>query len=546
MSGFSSLTAFGTRNTDLQREVGRFEDGPALQRSQDTDLQNSATAPYRRKIACVAIPDFAVEVCQRACRQSVGAPLALAESALPSAEVIACNGAAIAAGLLLHITAAQAHVLCPHLIVKIRDIEREIEQSNTIYKKLQNLSPFVEEARPGLYFLDASGFELLYRDDTTFAAHIIATARACHNEPYPVRVGIAANKFVAQLAADGAALDGYQIVPNGNEGSFLRDLPVTHLGGEMRYLGDDLLEYLHDLGLRTVGQVAAFPSNELTRRFGVQGECLARLARGDDPAFFTPEAPTEPLSRTAWFDQPLERREMIAARIAALLEPLLEELGRYREGCTTVEVSLHPDGQNSSITVLTLGVERPTLSLRMFLDQFRSVSDKQRLTAPVLGITVTIPGAAALLTEQLPLDDRFGGQVSPLLSMTVHTGQRVMTRPFFLPEEQFTCDDTPSHAGSSASPGPVWAYGCVFTRSRLSGLRLYGPPRPIIVQCEGGQPVRLSRTPVDCDGPWELSGYWWSGAYDRRYFEVRTRDRRRFLIFHDRLADRWFLQGVFD
>jgi hypothetical protein len=47
-------------------------------------------------------------------------------------------------------------------------------------------------------------------------------------------------------------------------------------------------------------------------------------------------------------------------------------------------------------------------------------------------------------------------------------------------------------------------------------------------------------------GPWDLSGGWWHHEYARRYFELETANGRRCLVYHDRLIDRWYLQGMFD
>ncbi|MCP4685781.1 MAG: hypothetical protein GY867_10105, partial [bacterium] len=87
-------------------------------------------------VACVTVPNFAIEVCLRANKHLRGRPLALTESDLDSAEIVTINDKATEAGVLLDMTLTQGHVVCTDLTVKIRDHEKEIEQSNTIYKKL--------------------------------------------------------------------------------------------------------------------------------------------------------------------------------------------------------------------------------------------------------------------------------------------------------------------------------------------------------------------------------------------------------------------------
>ena len=43
-----------------------------------------------------------------------------------------------------------------------------------------------------------------------------------------------------------------------------------------------------------------------------------------------------------------------------------------------------------------------------------------------------------------------------------------------------------------------------------------------------------------------LSGGWWNGDVDRLYYEVETGAHRHYLVYYDRLAGVWFVQGMFD
>jgi len=524
----------------------------------------------------VTLPNFSVEVCLRDYPELKGAPLALAESELDDAEIIAVNRQATDTGLLLHITAAQAHILCPDLTIKVRNTDREIEQSNAVYKKLQSLSPLVEEPRPGLYFLDASGFELLYPDDRQFAARAIQVVDSCSKTPYPCRVGLGRNKFIAQIAADLSANGCFTIVPPENEKSFLHPLPIERFQTDQLCLPTEALDSLRDLGLRTIGQVAAFPANEMIRRFGPPGETLSRLARGDGTVFFTPDQPAELLAETVWFDAPLDRIDMIIKQAEHILPRLLSNLSRYSRGCSTIDIILYLDGSvgahplNPTLKggppeyglnggppqdshsprniLLPISVERPTLSVKMFLRQLCLTLEKRKPAAPVNGLTVTIPVTSSLLTEQLPLSDNLAAGGNPIAGLPDSpTVVRLRRQDLFLPEQRFaSLAPTAKLKPYPHDFQPPWSNYCLYSNGTVSGLRLCRPAREIEVTVEQDRPVAIKQAQIESDGPWEISGGWWSHDYARRYWEVRTAGNRRFLIYHDCLNQRWFLQGIFD
>ena len=48
-------------------------------------------------------------------------------------------------------------------------------------------------------------------------------------------------------------------------------------------------------------------------------------------------------------------------------------------------------------------------------------------------------------------------------------------------------------------------------------------------------------------GPWRLHDTPWNGdAIERDYYQMEAVTGAAFLLFHDRAAGQWFLQGVYD
>ncbi|HUV30394.1 MAG TPA: DNA polymerase Y family protein [Acidobacteriota bacterium] len=504
------------------------------------------------RVACLLAPDFPVAVCLRADPSLRLKPAALAENDFDAAPIIAVNHAASRAGLLPDMTLAQAGTLCPGLVVRVREITREIEESNAIFKKLQRFSPFVEETSPGKFFLDAAGLTLLHRSEAAFAARIIAAIRPLG---YPVKVGIAKNRFVAETAARVSGAVPYTIIPSGRERTFLENLPVADLP-----LSPETRAMLHDLGLKTIGQLAAFPANEMTRRFGREGTALSRLARGDDTdATFSPAEPSDDeLSNEIHLVSPIYTAGAVTSYVRQLLSPLLGALGKFSRGCGCVTIMLELD--NHTQQNLPVTVERPTLSVSRFLRQLLPLLAGFKLSAGVTGIKVTIPEAATLLSEQLAFssNEKISSPERTIDSDLIYVPQLCAA---ILPEQKFSLApfsprNTDRRPRTMEDRQPADGLrACVM--GNVSGLRLLQPPRRIEITTtdsrlrEAGigrhrQPIRRYH------GPWELSGGWWSVDFNRLYYEIQIGDdrssshRQLYLVFFERTSSRWFLQGIFD
>ena len=497
-------------------------------------LSKASLAPSR--LACILLPNFALEVCLRAESHLAGFPVVLIEGGLDAtdaAEIIAVNRIAADSGVLIGMTVAQARIVCDQVHPVVRDYDREIEQSNRIYKILQRLSPFVEEAAPGLCYLDAAGMSLLYADDHRFAERIIDDL---HPVAYPVKVGMAHNKFVARIAAEISSVNTTTVVPPGGEAAFLKPLAI-----EQAQFPDDTVAMLRDLGLYTIGQVAAFPANELRHRFGPEGIVLSKLSRGEDTAFFAPETPTEDLADTIWLTAPLAHIGQIITHVERLLGHLLAQLANISQGCTTVIVTFSLENKTEQAVPVT--VDSPTLSVQIFLRQLRTQLESTKLTAAVNGIRVVIPNAVTLVAEQLSLE---GSNVTADTHdrPTHRTVTAVVPRDMLLPEQRFVFSPVDNHPKTVP---PVADNTLCIALGSIGGLRLIQPPREITVRIDHRhRPILLQQHETSATGPWELSGGWWHRYFDRQYWELQTDHHQHYLVFYDRLHEKWFIQGVFD
>ena len=520
-----------------------------------------------KRIAVLLIPDFVMAVFLKAHRSRAHGLVALVDTLTDTAPVVTANQAAQTAGVACGMTAAQAQAFCPGLIVYQRDAITERAESHAIVAWLGSLSPTVNEDIPGRYLLDASGLSLLYPDENAYAERIIVSLRPLG---YTVQIGLARNPFVARVAAERAEPSGYLIIAPGREKSFL-----SGLGREYVAMSANTASLLHDLGIEQIAHLAAFPINEMTERFGPEGAAISAHAHGDDSISSLKretihgDGPTT----TRFFSSPLAQAWYLSTHLTRMLGELLEQLKPLGQGCACVTVTLHLE--NRTDHTITLAVANPTLSARPFLRQWQTHIENLSLDSGISGATVTIPHLLPLLMEQLALPTHRTttpscGVMPPGLTPTLPCGvmrprltpsssapvslpasvHSPRLRPGILPETRFDLLSV-STGRADAKASTDHRHSQRLVKWDMTGLRLLQPPGRCRLHIDHGrlcQVVLNSRrqTITQVIGPWELSGGWWSAAFDRTYYEISTEDRRRYLVFLDRESLQWFLQGVFD
>ncbi len=172
---------------------------------------------------------------------------------------------------------AEALRRCPHAVVVSNNMGNYAEASQAFFEILDDFSPLVEGLSVDEAFLDVSGMERLLGDAKTIAMQI--KARVQSDIGLVASVGIAPTKYVAKIASDIRKPDGLFVVEEAQLLDFLHPLPVSRLWG----VGKVTQKKLSDLGLRSIGDVAAFPRLVLEKKLGVQsGGHLHDLAHGID------------------------------------------------------------------------------------------------------------------------------------------------------------------------------------------------------------------------------------------------------------------------
>jgi len=238
---------------------------------------------------------------------------------------------------------AQAVRLCPDLLVVAPNFSAYRAASQQVMERLHRLTPLVEQISIDEAFLDVTA---LGEPGDTLAAQLQATIR--DELRLSCSLGVATNKLVAKVATDegkslvrsGKMPQAICVVPPGDEAAFLAPLPTTALWG----VGPKTAEKLAELGIHTIGDIAAWPAADLARRFGQHGDDLARRARGMDDRPIVTERAAKSISQETTFARDVTDRATLERTLREQAAEIAQKLRRNDLTGTTVKLKIRwPD-----------------------------------------------------------------------------------------------------------------------------------------------------------------------------------------------------------
>ncbi len=192
--------------------------------------------------------------------------------------VLAASYEAKAYGVRTAMGGATARRLCPDAVVVSPRMSAYVEASKAIYRVFEDTTPLVEGMSIDEAFLDVRGMRRLAGSPTAIAMRLRRDVR--ERVGLPITVGVARTKFLAKVASGVAKPDGLLVVQPDRELAFLHALPVERLWG----VGAVTADRLHQVGITTVGQVAALTEGALVSMLGqASGRHIHALASNRDP-----------------------------------------------------------------------------------------------------------------------------------------------------------------------------------------------------------------------------------------------------------------------
>jgi protein ImuB len=355
-------------------------------------------------VVCVLYPRFELLSALGDRGALLSEPAALAPEAGGVQVVGEVSAPAEAFGVVRGMRLGEAMSRCPALRLVPPDPEGVRSLWNEVLDRLEGIGAEVESDRAGAAYFEAGGLQRIHGGDL---AGVLAAARRALGAG--ARFGAAPSRFSAHAAAlkarprrRGRASGGHSAPPGSVSTSlggvstppgavvvdgaavrrFLAPLPVSLL--RIRLELQALPEVLEQLGIRTLGELAALPSRAVAERFGHPGLLALDLAQGRDTPL-DPRRPPEPVTERlelpeAASGQQLERAlELLVARVLAR---------RERRGRSLRAIAV-------SARFVAGGTWRTTVTLR------RASADPARIRLALAPKLAELPAPAESLTVEV-------------------------------------------------------------------------------------------------------------------------------------------------
>ncbi len=551
----------------------------------------SGSRAVSERVASERVARLAVVWCPEWPVVAAGAKPGEPAAVLHANRVLAASPAAVTEGVRIGQRRREAQATCPGLVVLDHDPARDARAFEPLLQALEQVTPWLEVARPGACVFGTRGPSRYHGGDEALTAKVAEVVAEVLG-PAKVAVagapgvGVADGRFTAEVAARRAALEGApHVVPRGASAPFLAPLTITtlelveSLGARAGEPG--FCDLLSRLGLRTLGALAALPARHVLDRFGPLGRLAHRLASGGDERPPSTRRPPPELAVQAELEPAVTNVEPVAFVAKQLADGLHASLAADGLVCTRVVVLVETEHGERQERVWRHepGFTAPAIAERARwqlegwaagpapptggISLVRLVPDE---VVPDRGHQLGFWGgstladeravrAVARLSAQVGLDavavpEWRGGrgpgeQLVLVPAATVELGEPdAGARRVHPPRDGGPWPGrlpTPSPATVLAAPVGATVVDQVGSPVTVSGRGAVARP-PATLSVEGGRP----RAVVAWAGPWLVEERWWDPLERRRRarFQLATEDGQAHLVY---LEDgRWWVEATYD
>ncbi len=320
---------------------------------------------------------------------------------------------------------SQAYQRCPKGIYVPPNGALYARVSKAIFRIFYEFTDMVEPLSIDEAFLDVTGSQKLFGSGPEMALRI--KNRIKEQEGITASVGVAPNKYLAKIASDLEKPDGLVVVRKERISEFLFPLDIARLWGA----GKQTQDKLRKLGIQTIGDLAAFPLNVLTEKFGKTGAHFYNLAHGIDNRPVEAGHGVKSVSNEHTFDQDVSDKEILEQTILRLSEKVGYRLRKKGLKGKTIHLKLRY-GNFKTIT-RNKTIDTPTDSTRVLFSIVKSLFQQNYQTGrSVRLLGVGISGFNEADARQLSLftqQEKKSGKLDQVQDLLINRfGKKIIRR----------------------------------------------------------------------------------------------------------------------
>lgn len=279
----------------------------------------------------------------------------------------------------------QAKALCPDIILVRANHEKYTQACRQIVKILEGFSPLVEIFSIDEFFLDAAGLNGIFGKPHEMAKRI--KERIKKETGLTTSIGIGPNKLIAKLASDLSKPDGLRSIESDEVASVLKDLPVDELCG----IGQKTKAALAGMGITTCGELAKADRRLLIDTFGVVGERLIQMGKGEDDSSvisFREEAEEKSMGHSLTLPHDIDDKKELSRHLLRLSDMVAARLRRHGMAGDTVAVTIRYKSFKTFSKQKKIDI--PTNHTKRIYDVANQILASQSLKEPVRLIGVSV------------------------------------------------------------------------------------------------------------------------------------------------------------
>jgi protein ImuB len=401
-----------------------------------------------------------------------------------------------------------------------RSMEMEASARKVFLECAAQFSPRIEEVSYGTacaFVLDIAGTERLFGPSQKLAERLRSAMQAVGIK---AAIAVSANFEVARMKS-AAVRGGIAVIPKGKEPAALKPLPVSALA-----LAPEYNQTLATWGIRTLGELAALPVNELVARMGPAAQHWHSLTSGVAEHTFQPIEPAFVLEEFCEFETPVEQLDSLLFMGSRMIDCLTRRAASRAllVGSLTVHMKL----EDGTVHERKIRPALPTGDRKFLLKLLQLEISAHPPQAAVVAITLTAEAGQSsqvqlgLFTPQTPEPSRLDVTLARLKALAgdESVGSAVLddsNRAGSFHMIDFSVTNESANWSAQAAESEI---------TRRMALRRVHPPATVRVTMRTNQLVAFrtgeNRFEVNASyGPWRNNGNWWSAdAWDTEEWDV--------------------------